>query len=456
MAVSPPPNPREHAREGASPSPPWGGKGIEGLWGASGQPSPSPPWGGKGIEGLWGASGQPSPSPPWGGKGIEGLWGASGQPSPSPPWGGKGIEGLWGASGQPSPSPPWGGKGIEGLWGASGRPRSSVVVPTLGRSPLLAECLEALAGQVGAPSGGPGARPALIVVAQGGWQPGPDLAGLAAGAERWIELPRPVGFAAAVNLGIAASETPYVAVVNDDAVVAPGWLAALEAALDGAPDVAAAQGANLLDDGSGRADGWGLAWNGWLQAVQLGRGEPMPRAAAPAREVFGVSATAALYRRVALDAVAGEPRKMGAVLPPAVAPPPEVFDSRLVTYYEDVDLAWRLRRAGFRALSVPAARARHRGSVTAGTMGSGRWRLVYGNRYLVLAGLLGGRFWGRLPRLVARDLVDLVRAAGRGDLGRCRGVLGGWGRAARHLRGWARRGPSALGDETLLAGREEA
>ncbi len=328
-------------------------------------------------------------------------------------------------------------------------PRTTVVVPTLGRSPLLAECLAALAGQSDA-------CPAVVVVAQGERALAADLPRLAGGVERWIELPRPLGFAAAVNLGIAVAATPYVAAVNDDAVVEPGWLGALEAALDAAPDVAAVQGVNLLDDGSGRADGWGLAWNRWLQAVQLGRGEAPPAAGAPPRNVFGVSATAALYRRAALAAVAGPPRGGDRGLPPGLAAPPEVFDSRLVTYYEDADLAWRLRRAGFRALSVPAARARHRGATTSDQMGPGRWRLVYGNRYLVLASLLGRSFWGRLPRLLARDLADLTGAAGHGDLGRCRGVLEGWGRAALRLPRWARTGPAALGVEALVGGGESA
>ena len=332
-----------------------------------------------------------------------------------------------------------------------GGSRTTVVVPTLGRSPLLAQCLEALAAQVGAHGAG---GPVRVVVSQGGWAAAPEVV---AGVERWIDLPSPLGFAAAVNVGIAASSTPYVAVLNDDAVLAPGWLAALEAALDAAPDVAAVQGVNLLDEGSGRADGWGLGWNRWLQAVQLGRGEPAPPAGAPVREVFGVSATAAIYRRLALDAVVRKPRRVApSPLPAGLAPPPEVFDSRLVTYYEDADLACRLRRAGYRALSVPAARARHRGSATAGAMGSGRWRLVYGNRYLVLADLLGRGFWRHLPRLAARDLADLARAARRGDLARCRGVLGGWGRAARHLPEWARSGPAALDAAGLLAAAEGA
>jgi GT2 family glycosyltransferase len=147
------------------------------------------------------------------------------------------------------------------------------------------------------------------------------------------------------------------------------------------------------------------------------------------REIFGVSATAAVFRRGALDTAAVE----GAV-----------FDPLLGSYYEDVDLAGRLRAAGFRALLVPAARARHAGSATGSTMSRERWRLVYGNRYLAAARLLGRSFWPRLPRLAARDGIDLAKAARRGESDLAAGILAGWGRAARLLPRFARAGPPLL------------
>ena len=299
----------------------------------------------------------------------------------------------------------------------------TLVVPTLGRSPLLADCLRALRGEAEA------AGAAIVLVEQGSGVP----EAVAALADRRVRVPAPLGFAAAVNLGLAAGHGPWVAVVNDDAVVDPGWLAALEAALEGVPRAASAQGVNLLPGVPARVDGRGLAWNRWLQAVQVGHGEPAAAAASgdrEPREVFGVSATAALYRRSALRAVAGPPARRAPA--PGVEAPPEVFDSRLGTYYEDVDLAVRLRAAGHTALLVPAATARHAGGLTAGT-GAGRWRQVHGNRYLVVARLLGRSFWRWLPRLVARDLLDLARAAGRGDLRRAAGIAAGWGRAAARL-----------------------
>jgi GT2 family glycosyltransferase len=43
-----------------------------------------------------------------------------------------------------------------------------------------------------------------------------------------IRLSHTVGFAAANNLGIAAAASRYVITLNNDAQVAPGWLAALQ------------------------------------------------------------------------------------------------------------------------------------------------------------------------------------------------------------------------------------
>jgi GT2 family glycosyltransferase len=222
-------------------------------------------------------------------------------------------------------------------------------------------------------------------------------------ADRVIRPGKNLGFAAGTNLGIAASSREYVATINDDALVNPGWTALLVEALDRHPGAAAAQGVNLLPDGL--VDGRGLEWNRWGQAVQIGHGQPVP--ALPEQEVWGVSATAAVYRRVAL----GE----------------TPFDPRLISYYEDVALAGRLRASGWSALLVPAARARHAGSTTGETMSRERWRLVYGNRWLVAR---DQPFW----RMAARDLIDLVRAVGSGDLARAAGIPSGWFRALR-LRG---------------------
>lgn len=286
----------------------------------------------------------------------------------------------------------------------------SAVVPTLGRSPWLGECLAALRRE--------GLE--IILVDQGDQN-------LNLPADRILRPGRNLGFAGGVNLGIRAAAGELVAVVNDDALLQPGWLSALQAALAARPRAAAAQGLNLSLDGD-RVDGWGIAWNSSWQAVQLGHGEPLPAVAAEA-EVFGVSATAALYRRAALEATA---------LAPGI-----YFDEALESYYEDVDLACRLRAAGWSAFTVPAARARHAGSATGLTMPHARLRLLYGNRYLVAARLLGRGFWPRLAVLLARDGQDGLRALFRGDLRAVAGIAAGWGRALRRAPGYVHRGEPA-------------
>ncbi|MGD2116189.1 MAG: glycosyltransferase [Acidobacteriota bacterium] len=311
----------------------------------------------------------------------------------------------------------------------------TAVVPTVGASELLPACLDALRRQR-LPRG---TTLEIVLVRQGGGavrSSDPD-AGPDAPADREIRLPENLGFAAATNRGIAAARGRYVATVNDDAVVAEGWLEALTRALEAEPGAASAQGVNLQgrpDGPAGRVDGWGLAWDRAFQAVQLGRDREPPAADAPPRRVFGVSATAALYRRDALLAVALPGRAPSGSVP-------EVFDSRLESYYEDADLARRLRMAGYTALSVPRARVLHAGSATGRRLGARRWRLLYGNRYATAAGLLGRAFWLRLPRMVVRDLADLARAKLRLDGRRVLGIAGGWGRALRLLPGFVHGGP---------------
>lgn len=345
---------------------------------------------------------------------------------------------------------------VSGGAGGGTAGRLAAVVPTIGASPHLERCLEALRCE--------GVE--TVVVHQGADEPPPAAARLAG---RLLRLPANLGFAAATNRGIAETSGDYVATVNDDAVVEPGWAAALVAALDAEPRAAAAQGSNLRLDDPARLDGRGLAWNRWWQAVQVGHGEAVPapsmpverasggaaatagevepgvspgkRAASP-EEVFGVSATAAVYRRGALEAVAsarGSRRRAadyGSAGQAGEAPvESEVFDPRLGAYYEDADLACRLRRAGWTALWVPAARTLHAGSVTGDRRR--RWRVtrIYGNRWAVVARCLGRRFPAAMPRMAARDLADLALSLRRTDFATVAGIVAGWTRAARLLPG---------------------
>lgn len=156
-----------------------------------------------------------------------------------------------------------------------------------------------------------------------------------------IRSPDNVGFAAGNNLAANAATGRYLVTLNPDAFAEPGWLDALIRAADRHPDAGSVASVQLLDGDTDRFDGLGDPYAPWGAAWRGGRGG----LAVPVAEsaVFGPCAAAALYRRAAFEAVGG-------------------FCERFFCYYEDVDLALRLRRAGWRCVVTPWAVVRHVGS----------------------------------------------------------------------------------------------
>ena len=137
----------------------------------------------------------------------------------------------------------------------------TAVVVTLGQSPLLVTALEALERE-GLP---------IVLVHQGD---SVDLELAPHPSVELVRLPSNLGFAGGNNVGIQKTETELVALVNDDAVVEPGWAEHLVAALEADTNLAAAQGVNLSLDRPDILDGCGIGWNRRLQAIQIGHGEP--------------------------------------------------------------------------------------------------------------------------------------------------------------------------------------
>lgn len=230
-------------------------------------------------------------------------------------------------------------------------PSWDAVVVTLAGGERLRRAVRSIAAQEPSPV-------SIVVVANGTAEE--RLAPLP--AARVIRLPRNLGFAAGSNRGALEGSAPFVALVNDDVVLAPGWAAALLAEVSD-PAVASLQGEVRSADG-GAIDSAGLELGPGLFAAPL----RVPRSGPG--EVPGVSATAALYRRSALL---------------RADPAGDVFPAEYFAWYEDVDLALRLARAGFRARVVPAAGASHEGTATGSTMPFRRHRLLARNRRWTVA-----------------------------------------------------------------------
>lgn len=163
---------------------------------------------------------------------------------------------------------------------------------------------------------------------------------------RYVRSETNLGFAEGNNRAAALVDAELLALLNPDAVPEPTWLERLVAALDARAEAVMAASLQLCADDPERLDGAGDVYH--AAGIPYRGGFGARAAGLPARgEVFGPCGAAALYRKSAFDAAGG-------------------FDARFFCYVEDVDLAFRLRRAGGRCVFAGDAVVRHVGSATAG------------------------------------------------------------------------------------------
>jgi GT2 family glycosyltransferase len=218
-------------------------------------------------------------------------------------------------------------------------------------------------------------------------------------------MPENVGFCAGTNQGIRATSSPFVLALNPDTALAPRFIEELLPAF-GDPSVGLATGKLLRFDGV-TLDSAGQELSLARRPRDRGYGRRDRGQFERDEEVFGACGAAALYRRAMLDAIAD--------------PGPRYFDERFFAFGEDLDLAWRARRNGWKAVYRHRAVGRHaRGGSSGGSQGRmKRWSAlatrspeirfhVAKNRYLTIlrnetvAGYLRG-----LPFIWARDLAVL-------------------------------------------------
>lgn len=153
----------------------------------------------------------------------------------------------------------------------------------------------------------------------------------------WSE--RNLGFGAGNNLAARQARGDYLAFLNPDTVVEPGWLDALVAALERDPRIGLATSQILLLDAPGTINTCGNDVH--YTGLTLCRNAGMDRAALvePA-EVNAISGAACVIRRSLFETLRG-------------------FDDTFFLYMEDTDLSWRVRLAGYQCVCVPASVVYH-------------------------------------------------------------------------------------------------
>jgi hypothetical protein len=194
-----------------------------------------------------------------------------------------------------------------------------VVVPSFNQRVRLAECLDAAIRELAQS----GLRGRVVVVDNASWDGSGAMVEARFPDVTLIENEVNQGFSVACNQGGRLYLARHVLLLNNDAVLEPGALRAMVEMAEARPTVGAVTGRLLAPTGRERYPA-AHVWQRWL---------PPPRRA---HMLAWVPGTAVLLRREALDAVGW-------------------LDEAFFFYNEDLDLSWRLRRAGWELWYCPAA-----------------------------------------------------------------------------------------------------
>ncbi len=224
---------------------------------------------------------------------------------------------------------------------ASESPRSSIVIPVWNNEGITRDCIGAIAALT------PAGTYEVIVVDNASDAPTQEmLAGIK--GLRVVRNDTNIGFVGACNQGADAARGEFVVFLNNDTIVLPGWLEALVRTFERDPLVGAA-GAKLIYPNERLQEAGGIIWSdgeGWNYGNKDDPNRPEYNFV---REVDYCSGACLMLRRQVF-------RDMGG------------FDPRYApAYYEDTDLAFRLREQGLRVMYQPASRVVHCEGATAGT-----------------------------------------------------------------------------------------
>jgi GT2 family glycosyltransferase len=257
----------------------------------------------------------------------------------------------------------------------------AVVVVNWNRRDLLRACLQSLARQhMQHPFD-------VVVVDNGSGDGSPEMvlrefSNIPAFRLQLIRNPDNRGFCAANNQGFAATDSEYVALLNNDAEAAPEWLGELRSAFESVPEVGMAASKILVFDDPRRIDKAGHLIYPDGQNRGRGTGELDSGQYDRVEEVLWPDGCAAMYRRAMLNEIGG-------------------FDEDFFAYADDAELGLRARIAGWTCMYMPSAVVRHHRAATLGLRSGQRLELIERNRVLLAAKLfpwsllwLNGLYYG--------------------------------------------------------------
>lgn len=222
-----------------------------------------------------------------------------------------------------------------------GHPRASVIVPVYGQLAMTLDCLAALALHSGD-------VPMEVIVVDDASTDDTARVLPAIKGIRYQRMPVNSGFIAACNEGARLASGGFLVFLNNDTLVQPGWLQALLDTFTTHPDTGMAGAMLVYPDGRLQEAG-GLVFSdgsGWNLGRFQSPGDPRY---GHVREVDYCSGAAIAIPAELFNRLGG-------------------FDSHYApAYYEDTDLAMRVRDAGLKVRYQPASVVVHREGATSGT-----------------------------------------------------------------------------------------
>lgn len=265
-------------------------------------------------------------------------------------------------------------------------PRVSAVVVAYGPEPWLEPSIEAILAS--------GAVDVDVVVVDNGGTEG--ATGRLALLDRVtvVDPGRNTGFAGGCDVGVAASDGRFVALVNPDALVAPDTLRRLvEVAADPAVGIATASvrladRPELLNSAGNDVHFLGMSWSGAYEEPAADH--------ATARDVAAASGAGMVCRREVWDALGG-------------------FPEEFFAYYEDADLSLRCWQRGWAVRFVPEAVVVHRYEFSRNL---GKFELLERNRLAMVLTVFGPRhLLAVAPLALVLEVGLLLMASRQGWLG---------------------------------------
>ncbi len=242
------------------------------------------------------------------------------------------------------------------------------------------------------------------------------------GSPAWIEANFPqvrlirhmdnLGFCRGNNEAIRQTSGPYVVLLNSDVEVSPDWLRPLVTCLEAHADVAAVQPKLLqykdrtqfeyAGGSGGFLDRWGYPFTRGRLFFTL---EEDHGQYDDARPIVWASGAAVLLRRSALESVG-------------------LLDETFFLHMEEIDLCWRLARAGYRIMVEPASRVFHIGGSSLPQGDARKTYYNFRNNLLMLYKNLPPAAWRRtFPIRILFDSAAVCRSLLLGNVGEAFAIL---------------------------------